>query len=163
MMILHHCLRLAPRRLLTHLIFSRYPQLATIQCRFRTAQPSSEEKIDLEKPVKFSTSRASTWKAQDTFSGRPSSEDTFPWIQPYVVIVCLAIFLLYFCYYRQENHIDEKLSKSLYDHIEGLEEKQLEISLKYNLETGRDTEAIVKRLAEIKDAKEKDATKSKHL
>lgn len=76
------------------------------------------------------------------------------WYEPYVVSFSLAVFLLYFCYFREENNVDIKLTKSLYDHIEGLEEKQLELSLKHNIETGRDTLAIRNRLAELQAMKD---------
>jgi hypothetical protein len=57
--------------------------------------------------------------------------------------------LLYFCVFREENDIDEELGKTLYDRIEGLEERQLHVALKYNSEHGKDTSAIVERLKEL--------------
>jgi hypothetical protein len=57
--------------------------------------------------------------------------------------------LLYFCVFREENDIDEELGKTLYDRIEGLEERQLQVALKYNSEHRQDTSAIVKRLEEL--------------
>jgi hypothetical protein len=57
--------------------------------------------------------------------------------------------LLYFCVFREENDIDEELGKTLYDRIDGLEERQLQMALKYNSEHGQDTSAIVTRLKEL--------------
>jgi hypothetical protein len=57
--------------------------------------------------------------------------------------------LLYFCVFREENDIDEELGKTLYDRIEGLEDKQLQIALKYNLDHGQDTSSIEKRLKNL--------------
>nr|XP_045594514.1 uncharacterized protein LOC123755776 isoform X2 [Procambarus clarkii] len=146
-----------PRDLLSRL---RYPRrLTSVNCRFKTTLPPEEE-IDLDKPIKFSTSRAATWRAQETFSGYPSDKNRPPWMQPYVVSLSLTVFLLYFCYFREENDIDNKFSRTLYDHIDGLEEKQLEICLKHYQETGQDTKAILERLAEIRDIKDKTVDKS---
>lgn len=46
------------------------------------------------------------------------------------------------------------LNKTLYDHIEGLEEHQLELALKHDLESGRDPKAILERLEELRGQKE---------
>nr|XP_027214094.1 uncharacterized protein LOC113807113 isoform X1 [Penaeus vannamei] len=127
-----------------------HPGLTTISCRHKGSQKPPEE-IDLNEPIKFSTSRAATWKARETYGGKVVEKRL--WYEPYVVSFSLAVFLVYFCYLREENNVDIKLTKSLYDHIEGLEEKQLELSLKHNMETGRDTLAIKNRLAELQAMK----------
>lgn len=75
-----------------------------------------------------------------------------PWYQPYVVVASIATFLVYFCVLREENEMDQSLRKNLYDHIEGLEEQQLEISLEHNIQMGKDTSAITARLKEIREA-----------
>lgn len=75
-----------------------------------------------------------------------------PWYQPYVMIASIATFLLYFCVLREENEADENLRKTLYDYIEGMEEKQLEISLEHNIKMGKDTSAITTRLKEIRES-----------
>lgn len=64
------------------------------------------------------------------------------------------MFLIYFCILREENDIDEKLEGSLYDHVEGLEETQLILSYNFNKEHGMPTEALEKRIAELKEQKE---------
>jgi hypothetical protein len=101
----------------------------------------------LERPVQYSKSKAYKWKAEETRSGGHLKDH--PWYQPYVVSGSLTVFLLYFCVFREENDIDEELGKSLYDRIEGLEEKQLQTALKYNLDHGQDTASIETRLKEL--------------
>lgn len=63
----------------------------------------------------------------------------------------VAIFLIYFCVLREENDVDELIGKSLYDRIDGLEEAQLRRVLEYNLNHGKDTTAITKRLRELEE------------
>lgn len=77
-----------------------------------------------------------------------------PWYQPIVVVISVTTFLLYFCVLREENDMDASLKKTLYDHIEGLEEKQLELALEHSVQTGKDTKTITTRLQEIREAKE---------
>jgi hypothetical protein len=114
-------------------------------CLVHTHTGKSED--ELEKPVQYSKSKAATWKAQYTRTG---GHQDYPWFQTYVVSASLSVFLLYFCVFREENDIDEELRKSLYDRIEGLEERQLRAVLQYNLEHGHDTSAIVARLEDLK-------------
>lgn len=71
------------------------------------------------------------------------------WFQPYVVSGSLAVFLIYFCILREENDIDTKLDRSLFEHVAGLEETQLQLSLNYNKEHGLSTEALERRMAEL--------------
>ncbi|XP_071536472.1 uncharacterized protein [Panulirus ornatus] len=130
-----------------------HPRLTAVKYRFKTTKSPSEE-LDLDEPIKFSTSRAATWKARDTYGGKQLDTEKKPWYQPFVVSLSLTIFLLYFCIFREESNLDHKFERRLYDHIEGLEESQLELSLRYNIEAGLDTAAILKRLEEIKLAKE---------
>lgn len=101
-------------------------------------------------PIKFSTSRAITYKARDTITGL--NEERL-WYEPYVIIFSIGIFLVYFCILREENDVDKELNRSLYSRIEGLEEYQLKLSLQYNLDNGLDTADITKRLAEIEQEK----------
>jgi len=109
-----------------------------------------DDDIDLSAPVKFSASRAATWKVRDTYGSSEADDATKGiWYEPYIVSLSLVVFLAYFTLLREENDVDDKLTESLYNHIDGLEERQLEISLKHNIEAGMDTRAIIKRLAEI--------------
>jgi hypothetical protein len=112
-----------------------------------SAHVSAEKSDELDKPVQYSKSKASTWKAEETRSG--GHLEDYPSYQPYIISGSLTVFLLYFCVFREENDIDEELGKSLYDRIGGLEERQLQTALKYNSEHGQDTSAIVKRLKEL--------------
>ncbi|XP_028155552.1 uncharacterized protein LOC114349395 [Diabrotica virgifera virgifera] len=104
-----------------------------------------------DRPVKFSASPASHYKAQSSRTG--VHYESRLWYEPYVIIASISVFLIYFTILREENDIDEELSRSLYSRIEGLEEFQLRESLKYNKEHGKDTTDILKRLAELENEK----------
>jgi len=124
-----------------------------------------DDELDLTAPVKFSASRASTWKVRDTF-GSSQADDLSKglWYQPYIVSLSVTVMLIYFNLLREENDVDDKLTESLYNHIDGLEEKQLEISLKHNIQSGLDTRAIITRLAEIQLEREmKEASEENSL
>jgi hypothetical protein len=120
-------------------------RLRVCSAHIHAGQPEDE----LERPVQYSKSEAYTWKAERTRSG--GHLEDYPSYQPYVISGSLAVFLLYFCVFREENDIDEELGKSLYDRIGGLEERQLEIALRHNLEHGLDTSAIETRLKELQN------------
>ena len=71
-----------------------------------------------------------------------------------ISLSCSAI-LIWFCVLREENDIDKKLGRSLYDQVDGLERVQIELCLKYNKEHGLETAALQKRLDElIKESQE---------
>ncbi|KAK2704972.1 hypothetical protein QYM36_017130 [Artemia franciscana] len=108
---------------------------------------ASSDKIEDDKPVKFSASKAASWTGRQSISG--GAEDPAPWFQTYVVCLSMAVFLTYFLYLREENDVDDFLQRSIYDHVPGLEKPHLETALKYNKQYGLETEAIEKRLEEI--------------
>lgn len=99
-----------------------------------------------DEPIKYFGSKAAAWKAKDTRSGKA---EEMLWYQPYVVSGSVAAFLLYFCAIREENDIDKKLEGTLFEHIAGLEEVQLTMSYKHNLENNLDNSAIEIRLREL--------------
>lgn len=109
-----------------------------------------DEDDELNKPIKFSTSPAAKWKASISRSG-----ERVPrlWYEPYVVLASLGAFMVYFMILREENDIDQELSRSLYSRIEGLEEQQLRLSLEYNKEHGLGVSDIESRLTEIREEK----------
>lgn len=111
---------------------------------------SKDDSDDDDIPIKFSTSKASKLSAEATRRGYEASR---LWYEPYVVIASLSIFLIYFCILREENDIDVELGRNLYSRIDGLEEQQLRLCLKYNLEHNLDVTDIVKRLREIEAEK----------
>uniref|UniRef100_A0A182REM1 Uncharacterized protein n=1 Tax=Anopheles funestus TaxID=62324 RepID=A0A182REM1_ANOFN len=109
-------------------------------------QENPKEEINNE-PIKYFGSQASRWTAQRSREG-PKGQD-IPWYQPYVVNFSVAIFLIYFCILREENDIDEGLGRSLFEHVPGLEEKQLIVSYHYNKENGLSTADIESRMKEL--------------
>ncbi|KAG5899348.1 hypothetical protein JTB14_036837 [Gonioctena quinquepunctata] len=109
-------------------------------------------------PIKFSTSRARTYKASTTRTGQQYEQRL--WYEPYVIMASISAFLIYFCILREENDIDAELSTSLYSRIHGLEEVQLKQSLLYNERHGLDTKDIIKRLQEIEEEKANESVQS---
>ncbi|RZC34980.1 CCSMST1 domain containing protein [Asbolus verrucosus] len=105
---------------------------------------------ELDTPIKYTSSPAKDWQARTTRVGR---EESRLWYEPYVILFSLTVFMVYFTLIREENDIDEELSKSLYSRINGLEEHQLRVSLEYNRKHNLDTAAIIKRLKELEDEK----------
>ncbi|KAF6206101.1 hypothetical protein GE061_017326 [Apolygus lucorum] len=95
----------------------------------------------VDKPVKYSASKAAAWKAEFSRSG-DSSDNEPAWFQTYAVTGSVAVFLVYFCILREESDIDDKLMVPLYDKIEGLEEVQLRRALQYRLDNGLPTADI---------------------
>ncbi len=105
---------------------------------------------DPEKPLPFSKSRAASWSAKSSFSGGGHFTDDTPWYQSLSISASIAAILIWFCILREENDIDQELGKSLYERVDGLEKKQLELALVHNRgQAGVDTKAIQKRLDEI--------------
>ncbi|XP_066996154.2 ubiquinol-cytochrome c reductase complex assembly factor 4 [Anabrus simplex] len=127
----------------TRIYISRLPTFC-----YQSSSTKAQEDED-NKPLKFTSSQASSWKAKH--SRGAMDDDDKPWYQGLVVSLSTGVFLLYFCVLREENDVDEELGKSLYGRIEGLEENQLKLSLKYNEEHGLDTSAIKQRLREIQE------------
>nr|XP_023027610.1 uncharacterized protein LOC111515627 [Leptinotarsa decemlineata]XP_023027611.1 uncharacterized protein LOC111515627 [Leptinotarsa decemlineata] len=116
---------------------------------FCTKGKPKEEILD-DGPIKFSSSAARTYKAHTTRTGENESR---LWYEPYVIVVSMTVFMIYFCILREENDIDADLSTSLYSRIHGLEEFQLKQSLEYNKKHGLPTKDIIDRLNEIEEEK----------
>lgn len=105
-----------------------------------------EKAINPDEPIKFFGSEAAKWKARQTRSGQ--SKDAL-WFQPYVVMGSVLVFMIYFCVLREESDLDGELDKSLYDRVDGLEEIQLKIVHKYNVENNVDNGSIEGRMREL--------------
>ncbi|XP_039290611.1 uncharacterized protein LOC111052043 isoform X3 [Nilaparvata lugens] len=80
----------------------------------RSQVKEGDEDEEDQGPVKFTTSRAATWKAEHTWKG---SDEDVPEIQPLVVSLSMAALLVYFCLLREENDVDQKLVKDLEDYL----------------------------------------------
>lgn len=107
--------------------------------------------INPDEPIKFFGSEAANWKAQDTRRGGQgvAGDKNIPWFQPYVVMASVTVFMIYFCVLREENDVDGELGRSLYDRVDGLEEIQLKIVHKYNVENQIDNSQIETRMKEL--------------
>ncbi|XP_050092896.1 uncharacterized protein LOC126575918 [Anopheles aquasalis] len=115
-------------------------------CGFSVNQQKRSSEESSQKPLKYFGSQASRWTAQNSRSG-PKRD--IPWFQPYVVNFSVLFFLIYFCLLREENDIDQSLGRSLFEHVPGLEEKQLILSYHYNKENGLPTVDIEMRMTEL--------------
>lgn len=120
---------------------------------YRTVSNNKQKKTqitardeDADKPIEYLRSEAAIFKAKE---GRSGTISTAPWYQSYVISISLGVFMIYFFILREENDIDTEFDKTLYERISGLEEKNLDIVLKYNKKQGLATSDIEKRLAEI--------------
>lgn len=112
------------------------------------ASDKKPDNPDLNKPLKFVGSKAHAFQSNIGRSGAGSFRDA-PWYQMYSVVFSTAIFLIYFCVLREESDVDLELEKSLYDRVPGLEETQLVLNYKYNLENSQDNSKIVARMQEL--------------
>lgn len=65
-----------------------------------------DDDIKAKMPIKYSTSKASKFFSGSTSKNTPEHQDT-------VIITCFGIFLLYFCVLREENDIDEAMTKNI--------------------------------------------------
>lgn len=112
------------------------------------ATDKNQETPDLNKPIKFVGSQAHAFQSKQGRTGAGSSPDA-PWYQMYSVVFSTAIFLIYFCVLREESDVDLELEKNLYDRVPGLEETQLVLNYKYNIENSKDNSQIVARMNEL--------------
>lgn len=113
-------------------------------------QPTPDEPDDNEGPIKYSASKAARHRASVSRHGPFSSRLKY---EPEVIVASVVIFLIYFTLIREENDIDVELEKSLYSRIDGLEEMQLRLSLRYNNGHNESTDNIEKRLRQIEKEK----------
>lgn len=117
----------------------------TVASTVPPARNSSAAAI-VDEPIAFFGSGAASWKAREGHSG---GQEGSLWYQPYVISGSLAVFLLYFCVFREESDVDHKLSGDLFDHVAGLEVTQIKLAYNYNKEHGLPTEELERRLVEL--------------
>ncbi|XP_038211763.1 uncharacterized protein LOC119832209 [Zerene cesonia] len=109
------------------------------------------ENVNENAPIKFTTSGAAKASIRPILA-KPRN---MPWYQPFSVVGSVAVFLIYFCVFREESDIDSEFEKTLYDRIKGLEKRQLLISYRFNKENGRSVVEIEQRLKEIEEEEAK--------
>lgn len=112
------------------------------------ATDKKQETPDLNRPIKYVGSQAHAFQSKLGRSGAGSFPDA-PWYQMYSVVFSTAIFLIYFCVLREESDVDLELEKNLYDRVPGLEEAQLVLNYKFNIENNNDNSKIVARMNEL--------------
>ena len=85
---------------------------AISQARSLRYSTDSAKKVigdEFDVPIKYSTSRAAKAPAVHTL-GRYTN---YPEYQTMLISISLTVFLLYFCVFREENDIDERLMAGL--------------------------------------------------
>lgn len=107
---------------------------------------AADSEDDEDRPLQYFGSQAASWQAFTTRSG-PVQEQL--WYQPYVILVSLGTFMIYFCVLREENDIDRRLEGNLFEQVPGLERTQLIIYYKYCRDQGLDTREVEQRLQEM--------------
>lgn len=113
--------------------------------RFSTEVAKVKPVID-NKPYEYIGSKAD-YKSATARLVNPSN--AWPWYQTYVLNASIAIFLFYFCYLREENDVDAKLSASLYTHVPSMEKVRLIEAYRYNLGNHESNEGVIKRMKEL--------------
>ena len=115
-------------------------------------QRQSNAQDQINEPVRYTTSKAQKSPSINTFDTVAPITRQAPKCQPLIVSLSVAIFLIYFTMIRDENDIDELLSTSLYERIDGLEEADLNRAIESERELGRSTVELEKRLAKLEEA-----------
>ena len=116
-------------------------------------------KSDHDEPVKFSTSKAKTWDSMDTFI--PKGSRDVPRYQPFIVVFFLSVLMVYFVFLREENEIDEIMSRPLEDVVPNVKEQTLIASIRHYEKMGLDTRELKEALnieikkRELREAKAK--------
>lgn len=103
---------------------------------------------DPNRPIKFSSSPAAGITVRQAAPGT-FNYDEIPWYQRPIVLASMTIFMIYFFVLREENDIDRKLEVTLFENVPGLEQTQLIINYKYNMEHNKDNTAIINRMKEL--------------
>jgi hypothetical protein len=81
-----------------------------------------EDDEDLEKPIKYSTTKAYNMRSDEY---RLGDLDDSPWYQSHCVFLSITVFLIYFCILREENDIDLLLDYNLEDTLKHAEKEKL--------------------------------------
>ena len=111
-----------------------------------SSSSSQDDLLERDKPVKFSTSDANKHRAYDTFCRKSNA----PWYQSFVVSGSIIVFLLYFCVFREENDIDERMGKTIYQKVPPLRDQVLEHKIREGTLLGTDVSELEKESREIR-------------
>lgn len=128
-------------------IFKKKPVSLSVVRNYSTPKESKESR-DNNEPVKYFGSKAASFRAREGRAGT-IDYDEIPWFQTYSVVGSTAIFMLYFFVLREENDMDRDLEMTLFERVPGMEETQLIINYKYNLENKIDNGPIIARMKEL--------------
>ena len=84
-----------------------------------TGKPAKDE------PIKYSTSKAKIYDPIDTFSNK--SGRTKPKSEPFIIMLSTMTLFVYFTFLREENELDELLSRPLEDSVPNIKIMSLTI------------------------------------
>ena len=132
----------------SRLCFASFYRMSGLNKEVYHEAPSSSSSSDddiMNKPIKFSTSGANQHHAYDTFF----QESNAPWYQIHCVTGSIAVFLLYFCVFREENDIDEELGRTLWRRIPPLQEQSLLSEIRTGQLAGTDVSELEKELDQL--------------
>ncbi|KAE8750575.1 hypothetical protein FOCC_FOCC002555 [Frankliniella occidentalis] len=86
----------------------------------QTSNPKTEkDNEDLDQPVQFTSSKASSWSSSDPDYGKYRTN--CPKYEYLVIQISLATFLIYFCILREESDWDVGLYDPIYGKVPDLE------------------------------------------
>ena len=99
-------------------------------------------------PIKLSSSEAYHYSSFETFTKR---KNTRPLYEAPVIGASFFVLFVYFAYLREENSIDKKLDKGLFETFPDMEVTQLKVAIQHAEQKGSDTSLFLKRLKELTD------------
>jgi hypothetical protein len=108
-----------------------------INRRFFTTTYTRLKKELTNEPIKFSTSKAATHKAIDTFTS--ATIRSYPKSQPYIVFTCLLTFICYFTFIREQNDLDDILERPLEETLPELKKEYVKKKIEKLEKIGADT------------------------
>ncbi|RWS27400.1 hypothetical protein B4U80_06405 [Leptotrombidium deliense] len=111
----------------------------------------NEDEEDEDKPIQYTTSKAhKEWKAHYNFRAADEEIKDLK-IKHRAFSVSFFAVLIYFCFLREENDIDEELGKTLFERLPHLEKPFIEKAIHDHKLAGKDTAALEKRLKELEN------------
>ncbi|KAB7498314.1 hypothetical protein Anas_02958 [Armadillidium nasatum] len=136
-------------------ILVNYPERKKIfsQCRSNVNTDATEE-IDLNEPVKFSTSKAASWNSHRIYlTPIGLGENVRPSYELFFLTSSMGIFFLYFFVLREENDIDIKIDLEMYDRENSFKRKELEACIRIFKKKGKETKHLEEMLKQLEALK----------
>ncbi|RXG60815.1 hypothetical protein Avbf_03885 [Armadillidium vulgare] len=127
------------------------------QCRSmsnRSKSTDATEEIDLNEPVKFSTSKAASWNSHRIYlTPIGLGENVRPTYELFFMTFSMGIFLLYFLALREENDIDIKIDLEMHDRENSFKRKELQACIRIFKKKGKETKHLEEMLKQLEALK----------